>query len=220
MTTNYTTDDFLHARFAAHPITGSVASKGRMDWKWVLPGWYDTGDVTRLSDQKMADAGWVPVRDSKNNQERNREALIDHIADQDSIIRRRNEQIARMGARADELARELADAVTRAERAEGDLARYRAMHSEQIRTIVRLQENPRALTTDEIEAVLHDILPLTTARLGDEDIAEIAFNLHAALTEPTRPEGAEKVEAVLHRYWSGDINGDDLADRIVEEMNR
>ena len=44
--------------------------------------------------------------------------------------------------------------------------------------------------------------------------------LAAALTEPTRPEGAEKVEAVLHQYWSGDINGDDLADRIVEEMNR
>ena len=44
--------------------------------------------------------------------------------------------------------------------------------------------------------------------------------LTAALTEPTRPEGAEKVEAVLHQYWSGDINGDDLADRIAEEMNR
>ena len=44
--------------------------------------------------------------------------------------------------------------------------------------------------------------------------------LTAALTEPTRPEGAEKVEAVLHPYWSGDINGDDLADRIAEEMNR
>ena len=45
--------------------------------------------------------------------------------------------------------------------------------------------------------------------------------LTAALTEPpARPEGAEKVEAVLHQYWSGDIDGDDLADRIAEEMNR
>ena len=44
--------------------------------------------------------------------------------------------------------------------------------------------------------------------------------LTAALTEPTRPEGAEKVEAVLHQYWSGDIDGDNLADRIAEEMNR
>ena len=45
--------------------------------------------------------------------------------------------------------------------------------------------------------------------------------LTAALTEPpARPEGAEKVEAVLHQYWSGDIDGDDLADRIAEEMTR
>ena len=45
--------------------------------------------------------------------------------------------------------------------------------------------------------------------------------LTAALTEPPkRPEGAEKVEAVLHQYWSGDVDGDDLADRIAEEMNR
>ena len=44
--------------------------------------------------------------------------------------------------------------------------------------------------------------------------------LVAGLTEPTRPEGAEKVEAVLHQYWAGDINGDELANRIAEEMNR
>lgn len=55
--------DFAHAHFAMHPVTGSVASKGRMDWKWVLPGWYNTGDPSRLSDQKMADAGWSPVRE-------------------------------------------------------------------------------------------------------------------------------------------------------------
>ena len=60
-----------------------------------------------------------------------------------------------------------------------------------------------------------------TASMKDSHTRE-AFReaLTAALTEPTRPEGAEKVEAVLHQYWSGDINGDDLADRIAEEMNR
>ena len=46
----------------------------------------------------------------------------------------------------------------------------------------------------------------------------LAHAVITALTEPTRPE--EKVEAVLHQYWSGDINGDDLANRVVEEMNR
>ena len=50
-------------------------------------------------------------------------------------------------------------------------------------------EQPRALTADAIESVLHDILPLTTERLEGDDIADIAFDLHAALTEPpTRPE--------------------------------
>ena len=50
-------------------------------------------------------------------------------------------------------------------------------------------EQPRALTADAIESVLHDILPLTTKRLEGDDIADIAFDLHAALTEPpTRPE--------------------------------
>src|SRR5699024_11612130 len=46
----------------------------------------------------------------------------------------------------------------------------------------------------------------------------LAHAVMTALTGPTRPE--ERVEAVLHQYWSGDINGDDLANRIVEEMNR
>lgn len=64
--TKYTAEDFKYADFAMHPLTGSVASKGRMDWKWVLPGWYDTGDVRRLSDQQMADAGWSIVRNAKS----------------------------------------------------------------------------------------------------------------------------------------------------------
>ena len=67
-----------------------------------------------------------------NNQERNREALIEHIAEQDRIIRRRNEQIANqahnaresqraieeLDARNNSLAADLADAVARADKAE------------------------------------------------------------------------------------------------------
>lgn len=142
------------------------------------------------------------------NQERNRGALIEHIAEQDRIIRRRNEQISGL--------------VERIEQAEGDLARYRAMHSEQIKTIARLQENPRALTADAIEVAIHDCMPKAALdRLNGTQVMQLAEDMYAALTEPpARPEGAEKVEAVLNQYWSGDINGDDLADRIVEEMNR
>ena len=135
------------------------------------------------------------------NQERNREALIDHIADQDSIIRRRNDQIGGL--------------FERITQAEVDLTKYRAMHSEQIKTIARLQENPRPLTADDINDEMIERARWFNEHLSPETIREV---LTAALTEPTRPE--EKVELVLRRYWSGDINGDDLADRIVEEMNR
>ena len=84
----------------------------------------------------------------------------------------------------------------------------------------QLADTPRPLTPDDITDEMIDrayawwegntLAPRTGMRAM----------LAAALTEPTRPEGAEKVEAVLHQYWSGDINGDDLANRIVEEMNR
>ena len=89
------------------------------------------------------------------------------------------------------------------------------------------------VNADDLRAALDKIdphRPLTADDISDEMIERARwFNEHlspetvrkmltAALTEPTSPE--EKVEGVLRRYWSGDINGDDLADRIVEEMNR
>ena len=96
---------------------------------------------------------------------------------------------------------------------------------------IRADEQPRPLTADDITDEMIDRAGGTyvnalrnrgyTASMKDSHTRE-AFReaLTAALTEPNRPEGAEKVEAVLHQYWSGDINGDDLANRIAEEMNR
>ena len=187
MTTNYTPDEFLHARFAAHPITGSVASKARMDWKWVLPGWYDTGDVTRLSDQKMADAGWVPVRESKGNQARNEQKRIDHIQEQDRIIRRRNEQIAAQVEIIEEVRRDLAD--------------YQAMHSQQIETIARLQKNPRPLTADD--GMLSRAVLEARKHRGTCDAfhSEVQAIVNAALTEPKpQPEGAAALADAMEDY--------------------
>ena len=83
-------------------------------------------------------------------------------------------------------------------------------------------EQPRPLTPDDItdEMVERGRSAYWGPAYGGSVEERVLAILTAALTEPTRPEGAEKVEAVLHQYWSGDINGDDLADRIAEEMNR
>ena len=89
-----------------------------------------------------------------------------------------------------------------------------------------LTDTPRPLTADDIEQLVTQnrcrVADAIRALYPEEPMATdvLAHAVMTALTEPTRPEGAEKVEAVLHQYWSGDINGDDLANRIVEEMNR
>ena len=76
---------------------------------------------------------------------------------------------------------------------------------------------PDDITDEMVRRGAQAETPTGTRYLRPHEVLEV---LTAALTEPARPEGAEKVEAVLHQYWSGDINGDDLADRIAEEMNR
>ena len=89
---------------------------------------------------------------------------------------------------------------------------------------IRADEQPRPLTADDIEQLVtqnrYRVADAIRALYPEEPMATdvLAHAVMTALTEPTRPE--EKVEAVLHQYWSGDINGDDLANRIVEEMNR
>ena len=98
----------------------------------------------------------------------------------------------------------------------------------------QLADTPRPLTHDDItdEARGRAYRAVAALSVSDwDDLSGVAKGRAMALAEaviteiirpepPARPEGAEKVEAVLHQYWSGDINGDDLADRIVEEMNR
>ena len=90
----------------------------------------------------------------------------------------------------------------------------------------QLADTPRPLTADDIEQLVtqnrYRVADAIRALYPEEPMATdvLANAVMTALTEPTRPEGAEKVEAVLHQYWSGDINGDDLANRIAEEMNR
>ena len=97
----YTAEDFEQAMFAVHPDPDAVDARyaARMnrdpEFPWLLDGVLGNGD------EHMARDGWVPVRVA--NGRRDRDTYIDHIADQDRVIRRRNEEIAA-------LRRELADA--------------------------------------------------------------------------------------------------------------
>ena len=160
-----------------------------------------------------------------NNQTRNHLNLQKHIADQDHIIRVRNAEIAALRKRAEKAEQER-DEARRHECSDLD-AHWRldetlASLKEANATVASLRAaQPRPLTADDIT---DEMIERGRAAFwgGDLTIAgRVRQVLTAALTEPpTRPEGAEKVEAVLHQYWSGDIDGDDLADRIAEEMNR
>ena len=138
-----------------------------------------------------------------NNQTRNHLNLQKHIADQDHIIRVRNAEIAALRKRAE-----------KAERARDHLATVLATTTRQRDEADK--RNARPLTADDITDEMVERALMVNADLFPKTVRRM---LTAALT-PARPEGAEKVEAVLHQYWSGDINGDDLADRIAEEMNR
>ena len=96
----YTAEDFAQA---------NLATKGRFDVARrtdpsLAHQWHVYGNRQGyFSDEEMAADGWVPVvesrikehtpRDAQDKAGRNRQRLVDHIADQDRVIRRRNDEI-------------------------------------------------------------------------------------------------------------------------------
>ena len=105
-----TAEDFAQATLATRGDYGVARRTDPRDThQWYAyggePGWF--------SDEEMAADGWTPVvesrvtehtlRDPQEKAARKREKLVDHIADQDRVIRRRNDEITA-------LRRELADA--------------------------------------------------------------------------------------------------------------
>ena len=171
------------------------------------------------------------------NQERNRDALIEHIAAQDRIIRRRNEQIANQAqnaredqraieeqdARNNSLAADLAAAVVRADKAE----RARDHLATVLATTTRQRDeadkrNARPLTADDITDEMVERALAVERRVYDDgyttEPGTMRELLTAALTEPARPEGAEEIEAVIRKVVPShpeDRYGD-LADRLAE----
>lgn len=204
--TTYTADDFTNARFATHP-DGRIAARIGRDLPWVMPCvencesvGLECNGLDNAPSTFMSKEGWVPVRESKGNQARNEQKRIDHIQEQDRIIRRRNEQIAAQVEIIEEVRRDLDD--------------YQATHTRQIETIARLQktvQHLRAITGGGLNDAMirraaHSIAksrePQTYAMDPDgtaETFDAIALDaLTAALTEPpSRPEGAEEIEAYM-----------------------
>ena len=101
MNENYTAEDFAQANLATRGEFGVARRTDPRDThQWYAyggePGWF--------SDEEMAADGWTPVvesrvtehtlRDPQEKAARKRQRLVDHIADQDRVIRRRNDEIA------------------------------------------------------------------------------------------------------------------------------
>lgn len=108
---------------------------------------------------------------------------------------------------------------SRAEKAEKERDSWESIAQQTARSIDALRaEQPNPLTPEAVESVLHDILPLTTEHLKADDIANIAYDLHAALTEPTRPEGAEELETVLGLNAGEWTNGGAQAVRALADL--
>lgn len=106
MNENYTAEDFARATLATkgeHGVARRTDPRGPHQWHVCGAGygWF--------TDEEMAACGWEPVvesrvtehtlRDSQENAARKREKLVDHIADQDRVIRRRNDEIAALRER-------------------------------------------------------------------------------------------------------------------------
>ena len=139
-----------------------------------------------------------------NTQERNREALIRHIADLDAVIRRRNEQIENQAHNARETQRALEEIAR-----ERDEARARAVAAES-RPLT-----PDAIT-DEMVDRARDYMSINTGQTHTHKA--IRGVLTAALTEPPkRPEGAEDIEVLLYDVGIDERRGE-VADYIAAHL--
>lgn len=108
-----------------------------------------------------------------------------------------------------------ADWKARAEKAKEERDDLREQLEAQKPAVIR---EHRPLTAEAIESVLHDILPLTANRLGEDDIASIASDLYLALTAPARDPRAEEMQADLATAEEPEMDDEDrrlIADHLA-----
>ena len=214
MSENFTAEDFAQANLATKGQCGVARRTDPRDThQWYAyggePGWF--------SDEEMAAEGWTPVvesrvtehtlRDSQEKAARKRERLVDHIADQDRVIRRRNDEITALrlelaDAQAPLSLDSLAAAWEAAEQAdecrEGDvliirddednyLVRRMDDRSDLDSTARILSRAPGPEPWQELAGVLHDVIN----QGGDAriDVDSVAARLYAEGVRVTGGEG-------------------------------
>lgn len=221
----YTPADFHHAHFAIHPVTGGVASKGRMGLKWVLPGWCDTEDPARLSDQQMAEHGWCPVWECLDRDVHWRH--LDLLDELNEVQHQRNEARARADQaerdttsirRHDPDVRRALEAVRTGNHLPygwlGDLDTWQD-HATVLTDAIRERDEARAdqhhtlgpedITDEMIERAWVALVESPGWGSGTlrEDGPTVRRALTAALTAPPRPEGAEDLQALIDEWADG-----------------
>ena len=199
----YTAEDFAQANLATKGEFGVARRTDPIrEHQWHVYG----GGYGWFSDEEMAAGGWVPVvgsrvtehtlRGSQEKAARKREKLVDHIADQDRVIRRRNDEIAVLrlelaDAQAPLSLESLAAAYEAAEQADecrkgdvliskswkgGDNFRvYSARSAKDLPPGLRILSRAPREPWVELAGVLHDEAPR-----GVVDVDHLAERLHAA----------------------------------------
>ena len=199
--TTYTAEDFANAEAARHPETGRVAA--RLYDNYTLP--WVAGDETWLNDQNLADQGWEPAYVSRNPQKMRR-----HISDLEAIVKRRGEDIARLEEQRARLARELA------------VERERTVTLDALQAAWEGAEQAEWAEPGDV-LIWHGSATegYTVRRARSAHTIELNARILHRAPKPKRPEGAERLEALLDDWddltWVGKpaLLADWLAERGV-----
>ena len=192
--TTYTEQDFTRAEFARHPADGRIAARFDDD----LGPWCTEDDIW-LSDEGMADRGWVPVREADENDSRV-ERLKRHQTEVDTVtIGRQNRRIQELEAQVKSLSEQAAaqpitldalheeweNAEVADECKEGDVLIYwhPSRRSDRVEAWVaeqsgRMGANARILHRAPKREPWQDLADVLRAHTGEPDPDETAKMLH------------------------------------------
>ena len=165
------------------------------------------------------------------NQERNRDALIEHIAEQDRIIRRRNEQIANqahnaresqraieeLDARNNSLAADLAAAVVRADKAERERDEAWADRNDALRREKAEQDRADRAKRERDAAVNSALFAAAPRPLTADDITDEMVERALVVNTDLRPETVRRMLTAALTEPPARPEGAEDIEALVEE---